>query len=440
MLIRAGLFCSLLFATPSAAAKPGEGFDVELYAVSLKPDLATAEVSGHETITLRATSDGLTQIVFSPNALTISEARVDGKAVQLSSGKDGVTFALPRALAKGRKASLSFRFAGKPAKGVTAVAGGIYTGYFACDWMICLQDSPGDKAHLWLDLMLPKGLESVGVGHVEPVKAMADGMALHRWRSTRPYSPYLYAFAAGPFARQSDKVDRNDLVYLDGTGGKADLAKLFADTPDMVAFFSDKAGLPLPERRYIQVLTPNSEAQEAASFSMIGKQILDEEPANPSAAWVISHELAHQWWGNLVTCASFDDFWLNEGITTFIVAAWKQHKFGEAAYQAELDVARRRVDRVRALGFDKPLTWDGEYPSLSARRAVQYSKGALFMVRLRETLGEKAFWAGLRAFTQKHAGGTVVSRDFQLAMEKASGRDLSGIFAEWVYGEAVQSV
>jgi aminopeptidase N len=435
MILRAGLFLSFLLSTPLAAAEPGEGFEVERYTVLLKPDLATTAVTGSETITLRATAGEIKQVAFSPNALVISEAQVDRQAVSVSSGEDAIIFTLPRALAKGRKASLSFRFAGKPAQGVTAVAGGIYTGYFACDWMICLQDSPGDKAHLALDLLLPAGMESLGVGRAGPVKAMADGMALHRWRSTRPYSPYLFAFAAGPFARLSVKVGGNELVYLDGSGSKADLAKLFANTPAMVAFFSDKAGLPLPDRRYIQLLTPNSEAQESAGFSLIGKAELDKEPANPSAAWLISHELAHMWWGNLVTCASWKDFWLNEGITSFMVAAWKQHKFGEAAYQAELDVARRRVERVRGLGFDKPLTWDGEYPSLGARRAVQYSKGALFMVHLREMLGEEAFWKGLRRFTRKHAGGTVVSRDFQNAMEKASGRDLSAMFAEWVYGD-----
>jgi aminopeptidase N len=433
MMIRAGHVLLLLWAAPLTAAQPGEGFDVERYTVSLKPDLTTTELSGSETVTLRATNDGVKQIVFSPNALMISEARVDGKPVVVTAGKDGISFTLPYTLAKGRKANLSFRFTGKPAQGVTSVAGGIYTGYFACDWMVCLQDSPGDKAHLSLDLLLPVGMKSIGVGRAQRIKAVKGNMALHRWRSTRPYSPYIYAFAAGPFTQHRVRAGANALVYWDGTGSKADLTQLFADTPAMVAFFSGKAGLPLPDRRYIQLLTPNSEAQESASFSMIGKKILDEEPANPDAAWVISHELAHQWWGNLITCASWKDFWLNEGITSFMVAAWKQHEFGEAAYQAELDVARRRVERVRGQGFDKPLSWDGEYPSLGARRAVQYSKGALFMVHLREMLGEDAFWRGLRGFTQKHAGETVVSRDFQVAMEKASGKDLSAVFDAWVY-------
>ncbi len=68
------------------------------------------------------------------------------------------------------------------------------------------------------------------------------------------------------------------------------------------------------------------------------------------------------------------------------------------------------------------------------RRAVQYSKGALFLAHLRETIGDEAFWKGLRAFTRGHAGGTVTSRDFQDAMQDASGRDLEPLFVEWVYG------
>src|SRR3546814_3863365 len=138
------------------------------------------------------------------------------------------------------------------------------------------------------------------------------------------------------------------------------------------------------------------------------------QPDDPSQDWAIVHELAHQWWGNLITCATLKDFWLNEGITTFMTAAWKEHRYGSAAYEAELDIARKRLDRARAEGFDKPLAWEGHYPSLGVRRAVQYSKGALFMDRLRATIGDAAFWAGLRQYTPSHAAGTVTRLDLEL--------------------------
>ncbi|MBA3677062.1 MAG: M1 family peptidase [Sphingosinicella sp.] len=436
---RIAILALLLAAASSAGAQPatiapGDGFEVERYAVALRPDLATTAVSGTETIGVRGTSDRVAQLSFTGNALRITEATVDATPVQVSSSKDAIVFTLPRSLRKGDKATLRFRIDGKPARGVTSVAGGIYTSYFACDWMVCLQDAPGDKAHLALDLFLPVGTDSVGVGRAGPTTRLSNAMVLHRWRSSRPYSSYLYAFAAGQFTRQAARTGLGELVYLDGTTSKADLARLFAQTPELVAFLADKAGMALPDRRYVQLLVPGREAQESAGFSLIGEAELDRERDNPSSAWIIAHEMAHQWWGNLVSCATWQDFWLNEGIATFMVAAWKQHSSGEAAYRQELDVARRRLERVRETGFDKPLAWAGKYPSLSARRAVQYSKGALFLAHLRESIGDAAFWAALRGFTRQHAGGTVTSKDFQNAMEKASKRDLSPMFAEWVYG------
>jgi hypothetical protein len=98
-----------------------------------------------------------------------------------------------------------------------------------------------------------------------------------------------------------------------------------------------------------------------------------------------------------------------------------------------MDIARRGRERAAAAGFDKPLSWPGDYPSLSVRRGVQYSKGALFMDALRRELGDAAFWAGLKRFTRAHAGGVVNSRDLQRAFEAESGRDLQPLFAAWVY-------
>jgi aminopeptidase N len=433
------IFLALLCMAASPAdaqstVTPGYGFEVERYAVALRPDLATKSVSGTETIVVRGTSDKVTQLAFSTNALRISEASWNALPVSVSSTDKAITFALPRALRRGERATLRFRVDGTPARGVTVIPGGIYTSYFACDWMVCLQDAPGDKAYLELDLLLPMGIESVGVGRASATIALPGGLVRHRWRSSRPYSSYLYAFAAGPFAKQSTSTPQGELVYLDSTGIGSDLTRLFAQSPKIAAFFADKVGMPLPNERYIQVLTSGRDAQESASFSLIGEAELDLEHDDPSGGWIIAHEMAHQWWGNLVTCATWQDLWLNEGITTFMVAAWKEHNLGEEAYQHELDVARRRVERVREIGFDKPLAWGGQYPSLGARRAVQYSKGALFLAHLREAIGDTAFWKGLRGFTRQHAGGTVTSADFQSAMQKASGRDLSQMFAEWVYG------
>lgn len=424
-------FGLLLVPRAGVAATPGEGFDVLGYALELTPDIANKSLTGRETIELRTTAEGVKRLSFSPNALTIESASLDGVAVTVSSGGETLDFDLPAPLVRGRTVRLKLAYHGAPARGLVATPTSLYTSYFACDWMVCLQNQFGDKARFALKLRVPGGMETLSIGDRTARRREADGTEVHTWQAPRPYSPYLFGFAVGRFTRAGS--DR--LSYLSDVADAPELTRRFAETDKIVAFLSDKAGLPLPVKRYTQLLVEGEEAQEAATYSVLGRDALPTKANDPDEDWAIVHELAHQWWGNLVTCDTLRDFWLNEGITTFMTAAWKEHRYGRAAYEAELELARGKMARARAEGYDKPLAWSGKYPSLGVRRAVQYSKGALFMDELRRTLGDRAFWAGLRGYTRAHAGGTVTSIDFQRAMEKASGRSLGALFARWVYDE-----
>jgi len=249
----------------------------------------------------------------------------------------------------------------------------------------------------------------------------------------RPYPLYVLGFAAGRFKEVTEPASGRTLRYLGAVDDEAGLRARFASTPAMLAFFEAKAGLPLPHAEYTQLLVPGGAAQEVSRHAVIGKAMLDPILETPDEDWVIAHELAHQWWGNLITCADWNEFWLNEGITSFMTAAWKQQRWGEAAYQRELELAARRWERAKAAGFDKPLSWPGDYPSLGLKRAIHYSKGMLFMHALRQELGEAAFWQGLRRYTQANAGRSVRAADLQQAMEGAAGVNLQRLFERWVY-------
>ncbi len=389
---------------------PGEGFDVTRYALALSPDTTNAALSGRETIAFRVTGAVLDRLVFTGNTLTIDSARLGGKAlVPVQRGKV-LVFELDKPLPRGRRGRLELTYHGRPERGFATSAEALHTSYFACDWMVCAQDRFGDKAAFSLDLRVSKGMETLSVGRRIAKRAGPDGSEIHRWQAARPYPAYLYGFAVGRFAEERS----GKLLFLSDVADPADLKRRFGETGDMVRFFSEKAGLPLPAGTYTQLLVRGDEAQEAATYAVLGVDAVPEEPGDPAEDWAIAHELAHQWWGNLVTCIALREFWLNEGVTTFMTAAWKEHRHGRAAYEAELDLARQRLERAREKGFDKPLAWGGTYPSLGARRAVQYSKGALFMDRLRDELGEAAFWAGLRRYTRhrdqprsraRHGGG-----------------------------------
>jgi aminopeptidase N len=345
-----------------------------------------------------------------------------------------LTFDLSEALDRGRTVQLELSYHGRPARGFAGSATSLYTSYFACDWMVCLEDQTGDKALFSLDLRIPKGMQTLSVGRQLGRRPGPDGSEIVSWRTSRPYSAYLFGFAIGRYTRVEGHIGGSKLVYMSDIAEADELKRRFEETGAMVRFLSDKAGVPLPDAQYIQLLVSGDEAQEAATYSVIGDEALPKTAGDPAEDWVIVHELAHQWWGNLVTCATLQDFWLNEGITTFMTAAWKEHRYGRAAYDAELDIARGRLARARAKGFDKPLAWAGHYPSLGPRRDIQYGKGALFMDRLRTVVGDDAFWAGLKRYTREHAGGTVTSIDLERALEAASGRDLHPLFVEWVFG------
>lgn len=428
-----GLLCSPAF----AANRPGEGFRVTSYSLSLTPDIRNKTVAGRERITLRVTADGVRRLNFSANALDIDSATLDGVALGHTVEGEVLGFDLPRPLLRGRTVKLDLSYHGRPSRGFVGSATTLYTSYFACDWMVCSQNKFGEKAAFALDLGVPAGMTSLSVGSMIARRPGPDGSEIHRWRATRPYSAYLYGFAVGRFTRVVERAGSKRLTYLSDTADAGELKRRFAETREAVAFLSAKTGVPLPVADYGQLLVEGNEAQEAATYSVLGTAVLPTTPNEPSEDWAIVHELTHQWWGNLITCETLKDFWLNEGITTFMTAAWKEHRYGRVAYEAELNVARSRLEKARATGFDKPLAWDGTYPTLGIRRAIHYSKGALFMAQLRSTLGDVAFWSGLRRYTRDHAGGTVTSIDLERAMEASSGRDLRPLFAEWVFGDGL---
>ena len=155
---------------------------------------------------------------------------------------------------------------------------------------------------------------------------------------------------------------------------------------------------------------------------------------DPGSSALAAHELAHQWWGNMVTCADWTHFWLNEGFATFMAAAYSEHRFGRSACTSERSRARVRDTKK----FERPVTirslvfpeWNR--PSADDRTLV-YHKGAYALHVLRQTLGESLFWSGIRDYTRANFGNSVSTADFQMAMEKVSGRDLSEFFSRWVY-------
>ncbi|MCE9521212.1 MAG: M1 family peptidase, partial [Alphaproteobacteria bacterium] len=239
---------------------------------------------------------------------------------------------------------------------------------------------------------------------------------------------------AGRYERVAWPGSRPELFVLAPDEKGPDANRLFADTRRMLKFFEQKSGIRFSEPAYTQVLAEGSEAQEAAAHATIGTEEVMPILSDPHEDWAIAHELAHQWWGNSLTCADWSELWLNEGLTVFMVAAYKEQRWGRADYDRELALANKRWSNAKAQNFDVPLSWKGVYPSLKLKRAMAYAKSVVFIDLLRRELGEAAFWQGIKGYTRRHVGGVVTARDLQRAMERAAGKDLSALFAVWVFG------
>lgn len=403
--------------------------DVTHYSVRLRPDMETKSVTGHAEITVVVRD--ATTVRFDAGALEID--RVDENGTALSFVKEGERLAID--LPGGGIHHVGIDYHGTPSKGVRFFpdAGQVYAGFATSQWMPCI-DAPDERATLDLTLEVEKGLKVVASGELESEETLADGRVASHWSLKEPMPSYLYGFAVGHFREVIDDSAKPTLRFLAPESfSETDIRRVFALTRDMIAFYEEKSGHAYPAAVYTHALLEGRPAQELADFTELresyGKQVLEDA----TKVWLGAHELQHQWWGNRVTNKAWTEFWLNEGIGTFMTEAYIEHRFGHAAYMKDIDAYKANYEKLRAAGQDKPLVfpdWDHPTPE---DRSIVYDKGAYVVFLLRQELGDKAFWAGIKRYTEDNWGKSVTTSDFQLAMQQASGTNLDDFFARWVY-------
>ena len=397
-----------------SSAVSADGYDLLETQLSIELNVAARSIAARQTTTLRA-DGGLRELRFDANELSVAIATLDGAPVAWRVEDRALVLALPRSLRSGETATLRFEYGGTPARGLVFDERVVYSTYFTCDWMLCALDRLADKFVLSVDAAVPAGWRSFGP------------------EGPRAYSAYVHGFGAGTWTEVRERAGETELVFASTHASATELQSMFAETRRMLEFYREVAGIPFPHATYTQLLVRGAAAQEGAGFAILGDDVVRPVLADPRDDWAIAHELAHQYWGNLLTCADWSEFWLNEGLATFMAAAWKQQRWGEAQYQREIATATERWASAREAGWDRPLAFTGVYPDLRTRRAIQYSKGMLLFVELRRTLGEDLFWRGIRAYTNAHAGGVVVSADLQRAFEAEGAQGVGALFSEWVY-------
>jgi aminopeptidase N len=436
-----------VLAARGAAADPARGadagdIDVLHYDVRFEiPSSAETETGGRETIRLRTIRGGAEEAALdAASSLTIEAVTEHGRPLRFEHKDERLHVLWPRPARAGEVRTIDVRYRLRAGRGLRVTPEEAFTVFNTWGWMVARTES-GDRATAAFRLISGAGRRLVVTGDTGRTHALGDGRVEHEARLRTPWPAYLYGFASGSLEVVEHAAGRTRLRLLapaDVASGLAPVVLREADA--MRQFFEGKAGVALPHRVYTQVFLPGAPPQEMVDLSLFSTNYAKALLADPHEDWAIAHELAHQWWGNLVTCRDWSHFWLSEGFATFLTAAWKEQRWGREAYDRELTLARTRLARVRAEGKDRPLVLTSWKTPGEAGGEIVYSRGALFLDTLRRELGEAAFWAGLRAYTIAGARtGLVETDDLRAAMEHASGRDLRPLFERWCRGLAPEA-
>lgn len=419
----------------SAAKSQTNSFDVIHYDARIEPDMATKSVRGRLLIEFNSSVNNLAEIRLNAGALNIDSVR-DGKSLLKFERKDSllhINLTRPAKLKEKRRIEIDYH--GVPKSGIRFFSeqNQIYTVFSTSQWMPCV-DAPSDRATFRLNLITPKDLKTVGNGRFIKQTLLPDNKISTVWEQKNPIPTYIFGFAAGNFREVRENHQGVRLRYLASPQfSEMETKQIFRDSADMLDFYESKAGVKYPDKEYTQILAAGGVQQEMSSFAAMndeyGRGVLENEREN----WLGAHEFSHQWWGNMVTNVNWNHFWLNEGMANFMVAAYKEHRFGREEYLSEIGKLRVRYERVRDAGKDKSLVFPDWNNPTREDRSIVYNKGGYVLHLLREEMGEQAFWKGLKEYTRKYWGKSVTTKDFQQAMQTASNKDLTAFFNKWIY-------
>ena len=307
----------------------------------------------------------------------------------------------------------------------------------AAGWIPCY-DYPNDKCASEVLLTVPKNMMGISNGTLAATRTNADGTKTFHWKQDLPHSTYLISVAVGEFVEVKDTPYENvPIVYYVPKYRPAEEAKAaMSNTRRMVKFFSDRIGVRYPWSKYAQVMMSNFPGgMEHTSATTMGDFVLHDDRAHldVSSDSIIAHELAHQWWGDLLTCKDWSHVWLNEGFASYFDTLWTEFDQGKDAFQIEVDGMMNGARAADAGNNRRPVVYRQYAEPEQMFDGHAYPKGGSVLHTLRGVLGDDLFWKGINLYARRNAFKAVETVDLRLAMEEVSGRDLTWFFEQWLY-------
>jgi aminopeptidase N len=448
--IKSASFLAPIEAGADRKYPPDREVKVSHLALDLTPDFKQRAFEGKETFQFKPNGKPVQELSLDAVDLAIRSvtATEEIQGWQLTTNKLIVTFAAP--LPMDKETSVTIAYHAQPAKGIYFRTPEM--GYKEGDshlfsqgeptearyWYPCF-DAPNAKFTSEVTCRLPEGMTAVSNGRlVSEEKDGATGLTAFHWSQEQPNANYLIAVAAGYFKKFEDKHNNVPLAFLTPPSEFKEAALFFRATKDIMGFYEAEIGIPFPWAKYDQICVNDfvyggMENTSATFFTDneldtgANENILDSDN-------LVSHEMAHQWFGDLVTCDDWSDIWLNEGFATYYALLYDAHKNG---HDSMLFGLYRNAGQIIGVENDTtPIvrrTYGDPDDYIYRFNYLNYPKGAWVLHMLRSQLGEDLYRRCIKTYLERHQFGNVVTEDLRKVIEELSGRSYDQFFDQWLY-------
>jgi len=426
------------------------GVDALNYAFRIELTDSSDALRGEMTMDLRFVSANVRAVrldlvqrsaALDGKGMTVSAVLLNGTAVPFTHELDELRVPLASPPAAQQRAQLTVRYAGTPFTGLQVGKNrhGDRT-FFSDNWpdkgrhWLPTIDHPYDKAASEFIVTAPSHYQVVSNGLQVETTDLPGNRRLTHWKNSVPIAPWLYVLGVARFAvQQVDTFEGKAIetwVYpQDRDAGFRDFA---TPTKQVLAFYSDYVG-PFAYERLANIQASSvSGGMEAASAILYNEKSVT---GTGSVRWrnVVIHEIAHQWFGNAVTEADWDDVWLSEGFATYFTLLFIEHAYGRDEFQRGLEDSRRTVLKFAAEHPGYTIVHRNLARMEDVTSSHTYQKGSWTLHMLRGVVGDAAFQRGIRSYYQRHFNGNATTADFRRAMEEASGQELGWFFDQWLH-------
>lgn len=435
-------------------------FDAIHYRISLNVDLDKKSLTGENQITMTPLNDGLKKCVLDAEYLVVSGVvNSDGKVLrfeqkdnqvfisfdQTCDHADTLRFTVKYSL---DQQNLGLRFIDESPTNPRLVSSDCFPNK-ARQWIPCY-DYPNDKVTTEMIVTVDAKCKVLSNGRLVSVTGTSAPLSDRQpatgnlqqatrtwhWNQELPHSTYLINLSIGDYEVIADSLGSLPVNYWVYHWHADDAKRSFSKTPRMISFFSKLYGYDYPWAKYDQVITPYmGGGAEATTATLLGEGAVTDSKAEQDFSYerVIAHEIAHQWWGDLVTLRSWEHTWLNESFGTYSDYLYTRNEYGEDAGAYDLLGKKNQYLNEARYRYVRPIVFNRYDDPGDNFDSHTYPKGANVLHLLRYILGDDAFFRTLSAFLHQNAFKPVDTHDFMKTVKEVSGKNMDWFFEQYIF-------